>query len=87
MNKFALLACVKPLDGSFAIMSSQFPQRRKLIPPTWEEDQQIIRGASDDPDNPPLTDQELAQLRPAIEVAPGLVEKYRSLSESSRAAA
>ena len=36
----------------------------KLIPPTAEEDAVITAAAMSDPDNPPLTDQQLAQLRP-----------------------
>lgn len=39
-------------------------KRPKLIPPTPEEDVAITAAALSDPDNPPLTDEELAQLRP-----------------------
>lgn len=38
--------------------------QRKLIPPTDEEDAAITAAALTDPDNPPLTDAELAQFRP-----------------------
>jgi uncharacterized protein (DUF4415 family) len=36
----------------------------KLTPPTPEEDAAITAAALSDADNPPLTDQELARLRP-----------------------
>jgi uncharacterized protein (DUF4415 family) len=36
----------------------------KLIPPTDEEDAAITAAALSDPDNPPLTPDELAQFRP-----------------------
>lgn len=37
---------------------------RKLIPPTEAEDATITAAALQDPDNPPLSDAELASLRP-----------------------
>ena len=39
-------------------------KRPKLDPPTSEEDAAITAAALGDPDNPPLTDQELGQLVP-----------------------
>ncbi len=39
-------------------------KRPKLIPPTPEEDVALSAAAESDPDNPPLTDQQLAKLRP-----------------------
>ena len=39
-------------------------KRPKLIPPTSQEDAAITAAALSDPDNPPLTDQQLGQLRP-----------------------
>lgn len=39
-------------------------KRPKLIAPTPQEDAGITLAAQNDPDNPPLTDQELAALRP-----------------------
>ena len=38
--------------------------RPKLKPPTPEEDAAITAAALSDPDNPPLTDHQLAQLQP-----------------------
>lgn len=40
---------------------------RDLIFVTPEEDAAITAAAMDDPDNPPLTDEELAQFKPASE--------------------
>lgn len=39
-------------------------KRPKLIPPTPEEDAAITAAAQSDPDNQPLTDEQLARLRP-----------------------
>lgn len=39
-------------------------KRLKLIPPTPEEDAAITTAALSDPENPPLTDRQLAELRP-----------------------
>jgi uncharacterized protein (DUF4415 family) len=39
-------------------------KRPKLKPPTRKEDAAITAAALADPDNPPLTEQELAALRP-----------------------
>jgi len=41
---------------------------RQLWMPTDEEDAAITAAALSDPDNPPLTDEELARMRPAREV-------------------
>jgi len=41
---------------------------RRLLMPTDEEDAAITVAALSDPDNPPLTDEELAGMRPAREV-------------------
>jgi len=43
---------------------------RHIHIPTDEEDAAIHAAALSDPDNPPLTDEELARLRPAREVMP-----------------
>ncbi|TFF17948.1 hypothetical protein E3C22_22710 [Jiella endophytica] len=45
-------------------------RRRPLIHPTPEEDAAITAAALSDPDNPPLTDEELEQMRPARDVMP-----------------
>lgn len=39
-------------------------KRLKLIAPTPEEDAAITAAALSDPDNPPLTDQQLVQMQP-----------------------
>ncbi|MBP0618069.1 BrnA antitoxin family protein [Jiella mangrovi] len=44
--------------------------RPKLIRPTPEEDAAITTAALSDPDNPPLTDEDWARMRPAREVMP-----------------
>jgi len=44
---------------------------------TDEEDAEIRAGALSDPDNPPLTDEMWARMRPAVEVAPEIVAAYR----------
>lgn len=41
-------------------------------------DEQLMQNALDDPDNPPLTDEELAQARPASEVLPELLGQERA---------
>ena len=51
--------------GSEAVqLRLRVPKRPKLIPPTPEEDVAITTAAMSDPDNPPLTDQQLARMRP-----------------------
>jgi len=40
-------------------------------------DEESIRAAEADPDNPPLTDDQLARMRPAKEVIPEIVEAVR----------
>ena len=44
---------------------------------TDEEDAAIHAAALRDPDNPPLTDEQLAQFRPMAEVRPDLLRKLR----------
>ncbi len=44
---------------------------------TDEEDAEIRAGALSDPDNPPLTEEMWARMRPAVEVAPEIVAAYR----------
>jgi uncharacterized protein (DUF4415 family) len=44
---------------------------------TDEEDAEIRAGALRDPDNPPLTDEMWARMRPAVEAAPEIVAAYR----------
>ena len=40
------------------------------------EDAAITNAALEDPDCPPLTDAELAAMRPAVEVVPEIVKQY-----------
>ena len=48
------------------------------IYPTEEEDAEIIAAAEADPDTWILSDEELAQMRPAAEVDPSLVAAYNN---------
>jgi uncharacterized protein (DUF4415 family) len=50
--------------------------RRPLVRPTPEEEEAIQRGIAQDPDNPELTDEELARMRPASELHPDVVEDW-----------
>ena len=56
-------------------MTDRKHPRAPMIPP--EEDAAITAAAETDPDNPPLTDEELAAARPVAEVLPELVAEYR----------
>jgi len=49
---------------------------RGLEPHSDEEEARIQRGIALDPDNPELTDEDFARMRPAREVMPELVEAY-----------
>ena len=52
--------------------------RRPKVPlVSEEEDARITAAALSDPDNPPLTEADFANARPAIEVVPHIVERYR----------
>jgi uncharacterized protein (DUF4415 family) len=44
---------------------------------TPEEDARVHTGALRDPDNPPLTDKQLAQFRRVADVRPELIRRYR----------
>ena len=45
-------------------------RRAPLIRPTAEEDAAITAAALSDPDNPPLTDEQIDRMRPARDVMP-----------------
>ncbi|MBP0618068.1 hypothetical protein [Jiella mangrovi] len=45
-------------------------RRRPLIRPTPEEDAAITAAALSDPDNPPLTDEQMDRMRPARDAMP-----------------
>ena len=52
--------------------------RRPKVPLVSEaEDARITAAALSDPDNPPLTEADFANARPAIEVVPHIVERHR----------
>lgn len=53
------------------------PKHLKIAIPTDEEDAAITAAALADQDNPPLTDEQLARMRPASEAAPEIVAEYR----------
>ena len=53
---------------------------------TDAEDAAITKAALEDPDCPPLTDSELATMRPAIEVVPEIVQQYRRFKTEPRVA-
>jgi uncharacterized protein (DUF4415 family) len=52
--------------------------KTKIIMPTEKEDAAINAGIAADPDARELSDEEFAQMRPATEVVPELVEAHKS---------
>lgn len=61
-------------------------KKDQVIMPTLEEDAAITAAAESDPDFPPITDDLLSRLRPAIEVVPQIVEEYRRSRGRQKAA-
>jgi uncharacterized protein (DUF4415 family) len=49
--------------------------RQYLEERNQEEDAALIAAAESDPDNPPLTDEQLRRMRPAYQVSPQLVAR------------
>ena len=58
--------------------------RRTLAATRDKEDAAITAAARSDPDNPPLTEAEFARMRPAIEVVPNIVRRYRGLQKKPK---
>ena len=52
--------------------------RPGTIWPTPAEESEINAGIALDPDNPELTDEDFARMRPAVEVVPEIVAQYRA---------
>ncbi len=52
--------------------------------PSPAEDRRITRAARSDPDNPPLTEEELAAMHPAEDLLPQIVKAYRRTRGRSR---
>ena len=53
------------------------PIKRDIIIPTDEEDREITQAAESDADNPPLSNEQLAALRPAEKIVPEVVKAHR----------
>lgn len=63
-------------------------QRKSIALPSDEEETRIQTGIAQDPDNPELTDEELAAMRPAREVLPpALYAALTAADQSSTAEA
>ncbi len=54
----------------------------RIPPPTDEEEARIQAGIAADPDNPEMTEEEIAELRPFAEVLPDLARAMRSPRDS-----
>ena len=63
------------------------PLKPGTIWPTPEEEARIDAGIALDPDNPELTDEDFARMRPAIEVVPEIVAWYLAEQERLKAVA
>jgi uncharacterized protein (DUF4415 family) len=59
---------------------------RKWTKDDWPTEEQIQAMIASDPDNPELTDEELANMRPFAEVFPELAEKFRQAAGRPKAA-
>jgi uncharacterized protein (DUF4415 family) len=60
---------------TIARLRAEARERAKAINITPEEDARILAAALSDPDAQPLTDEQLARMRPAHEVVPWLVAR------------
>ena len=61
----AVTTAAKPASDADLLRAARSNKARSVTMPTDEEDAAITRAALSDPDNPPLTDEQLAQLKPA----------------------
>ena len=59
--------------------------RRKIVYPTPQEDAAIRSGIAADPDTREFTSEETARMRPASEVVPHIVERWRRTQDESKA--
>jgi uncharacterized protein (DUF4415 family) len=84
MTAFALSACAKQPNMSKTVMAvkryTEQELKAKQSATDWEAvndltDEEIYQAALSDPDNPPLTEQQLKQMRPLAEVLPHLAKK------------
>ena len=62
-----------------------FDTEREIIVPADDEEAEIQRGIANDPDAPEWTDEDWALARPAMEVAPHIVEGHRRTRGMQRA--
>src|ERR1700729_1159257 len=60
--------------GARTMTSKKFSAKRPL---TDDEESEIQRMIASDPDNPELTDEQIARLRPLAEVLPALADSVR----------
>jgi uncharacterized protein (DUF4415 family) len=66
MEKYGSSACVRQISGKRNFMQNTIKTRdgRSLLAPSAEEDEAITRAAQSDPDAQPLTEDQLANLKP-----------------------
>jgi uncharacterized protein (DUF4415 family) len=76
MSKRSEVLTAKELKEIARLRAQARERARRLIDATTdEEDAALVAAAESDPDNPPLTDDQLRRMRPAHEVSPQLVAR------------